>query len=1745
MKNKKYKYFFMDAKNILNKIDECKKDIQKKELFNNLKYQMANPKNKKVYEQLLKLNYEKTLNKLYTNKEFDMFLELIISIIQYLSPLSEAYRKKYQDIILELIIPKKLVVEEEIKINLNYFLIATNNLDDIANIKYKKYLVYFLFFNILLKIKLDSKIIDLFMKLDKYMTKYQYEIIINILIIYSLAYKNDDFGEQMITLKKIIEFCKFDFSNANSIYNKNIDLIKNIFIMLLSYTPFKQEILINTYKLDPNYFMSIIQDIIINLNNILKDDENNIINENNTDLISINNFFHDEIISIDFDFINSKNDIISNYFNDRDYFIKKYNKFIENIQIKNILSKNKIDIYKGIIWTLSSIILKNYYDINSSSDNINNNIFDENKNHCIRLLNSLISIFQYTNIEEQKNFIKQYLELVKSIIKEVNIFEEWSYVLDIIKKCCRLIIVKEHKKERIEKEYKNEINILNEIFNIILNCYNKKELLFCDIEYLSSILHSCIQFLKNDSLLCFYIDIYLTKEHKNKKYIIKNDSNNENVYNNFINNLEIVLFNIFSLSPKLFSKTKNYLLEIIRVNYLNDSKILEDNNRNNNMSKQIIIEKILEKYLENIFISSGDNEQNYSFFNYTLMEILCKSHNIDFLNQILTLLIFNSNEKINKTLYSSFVSSIIINLFQNLINNPSKCNLVREKLSFLIDFFFDEINMNDENILNFGLSILKYFVINNQYEIIFVKNLNNSDVNNQQNNHSLLVIDYLYYKIILKKLTFENEKEFITFHKNFYAPYIVFPHVRLFKAINQNLENYITKTYILESILEFYYLCFSNNILFLKNVNLNLFFKTFFEEKELSKISHSKKITNLLLKILSCLPYQLNNDISFNRSTENIELKLKDISNLKDDIQLNFDSKYKISVINFLINFWSNLNSMIFKTLNKIFSNEQFNQTNFNFNYEDKKTLMSIYNLLSKGDSHLWCGELNLYAQFEYLYDCINLLKFYLISCSNEYIQSDINNIKSIRQNKNRNNNRQIFSALKDIIQKIIIEIFNSLNFKYFNKKYTYCIISLLYEMKELLAQFISEDVTLEIKAITKKSFSYSNIKNQYNKMMDLSENKKINEKEMKGINIIYKTIFISLFLSWNCEDKIIDTFDKILGTKYKSNFSYKNKFISLIKFFDQKKNFDESLQNLIEHFSDIFNLYLMQFIPEKNTSILINIVDEIFYEHRTYREYYFYKMAEWCLKIRKNREGININYKNIFDMNYLNNINNNYITDEYIGQKVLKNSYVFSGNNSLIIINPISVNQFSFSLRNPICNINLIFDSDVPIINNIENNINDSEDSILNEEEEEDDNDDNLGFDKKDNEESNISLSSDSNDSKNKEDFFLKNENDKNKIFEFEEGNEEKFIRRRKISEDYSNMNFDLNNKHENKKSKEFEDKINNRNNFIYPLRRKRFNTDLGDKYKKSMMLAEKKKIMKNCLKLFSILTELTDFKIEQYKWFDIIKNNNLYNITKLIQNLDMIPLYFIHNCAIVYHPEKNSESSANDMAIYMNFIQKLGILCNYNDLYPDYNYNKKNNNNITNADSEKYIIINQDSFTRVNFNILKLTEKDENKIIDENNIIFYWKNDNFNGLGTTPNPCSHEKKFKIFFIITRITDNLYKIQRKYNTRKKEVINYLIDELFSNEFIIDIENQSAIQMLINLIKSIDIIIKIYIKNETNKNKNIILENQNIRINEDKVNDIEEKKNNLDVELNYINESELMNENYSPLMKRYKLMSKL
>ena len=244
--------------------------------------------------------------------------------------------------------------------------------------------------------------------------------------------------------------------------------------------------------------------------------------------------------------------------------------------------------------------------------------------------------------------------------------------------------------------------------------------------------------------------------------------------------------------------------------------------------------------------------------------------------------------------------------------------------------------------------------------------------------------------------------------------------------------------------------------------------------------------------------------------------------------------------------------------------------------------------------------------------------------------------------------------------------------------------------------------------------------------------------------------------------------------------------------------------------------------------------------------------------------------------------------------------------------------------------------------------------------------------------------------------------------------------------------------------------------------------------------------------------MTELTDYKIEQYKYFDITKNKNLYKITKIIQNLDISSLYYTHDCAFIYYAEK--ESNPESVASYMLFLQKLGLLYDYYDIYPDFNIenNKSKNGHI---DSDKYIIINQDCFTRINFNILNLIEKNEKKLMEDNDIIFIWMDDS--NVNNNYSINIEQNKLKIIFIINKINDNIYKIQRKYNTDNKTEINNIIDELYFNEIFIDIEIQNSIQMLINMIKTIDIMIKIYNKTDNGyKIERSVLKNKGKKISE-------------------------------------------
>ena len=1768
----------MDIKKQLKKIDECKKEVQKKELIKALCEYLSKPKNPKQLDQISKFNYAQTIQKLYINKEYDYFLQLLTSIIKNIPSLSENHRKQYKETILELIIPKIENNPDLILANLNYFLIATKDLDDISDIKHKEYLIYYLFFNVLIKVKFNFKIVDYLVKLEPYMSKYQYELILYVLMIYAFIYKKDnpkeDISQQMSIIGKVIEFCHIKISKK-SVNVINYDIMKNLYLTLLLYSPFKQDTLNYFYNSDPNLFMNIIHDIINYIDNNFRDlyindqeDNNSFYNKycdkNNSFLININHFFSDDILESDFDDLSlNKNIILYNYFKNKKPLINEYIAFINKINLKEVQEKKKDTIFKGIIFTISAIIVKNYcfFEKNNTKTEL-----ADNKNHCLRSFSTLIYLHQMIESDKQKQFIDNYLTSVKTILIQVESFEDWNYILEILNLCLDSMIKKDEDIEKIKQNYSKEIKTLNEIFLRILYFYNKNELLNCDLESLSNLLHISNRFLEEDVLLIFYINIYLVNEHKMKKKNAIISEYKNDIYVNFINNIETVVFNILDSHKKSKELAKNYLMEILRINYIYDSNTniknnnnvtnkIKNNSKNKNnlkiISKRNEIERVLLKYLENFFISFGDIEKNYSFFSFVLTEILCQSSNIEFLKNIIHNLIFNSNDNIDKNLNNRFILRILGNLLEMTIIKYSNYVLCREKSEFIINFFYNTTYMNDERILLFALQLLKYFRVNNQYEVLFFNNDYSNDKLisdiNFNHKHSMIVIDYNYNIIQRNKTKCKNE-EFEIYHKNYYAPFSLFEHIELFSSLNNHLTDNIKNPQIVENVLIFYSLCLNNNLFFLKSVNnFKEFLNLLLKDKDITKISPSKNSTYYILKLLFRLPYLLYNELSLTSPT-NIFVQIKNASYSSDDMQLLVEPKYKILAMHCVLNLWNHLNSMIASSLNKIFTNEQLNQTLFNTynknnNFKEDSIRNIVDRLMREGDSYAWCGDLDLYTQFYYIYDCIKILKLYLISDINEVLYVNKNSLnynnyneKNLKENIDLlcNTNPNAINLITNIVLKIITIIMNSLNCKFFNKKYTYYVLSLLYEMKELIILFVLKDENTNKNANNYKKKSLSiNISSKYKNIINSNEKE---ESDNEGLNIIFKIIYISMFLSWKYEDRITEKTDEYLNTNYKAKILNKDKYIALEKYYKEKNNCDESINNLIAYLSDNLNLYLMEYIPKKNVSALIKIIDAIFVQRESFREYFFYKMSEWTLKIKKNRDALNIDYRNIYDMKYLNNISS-FVNDHYIGQKILKNSQVFYGNNSLIIINPITTTKLCFTMRNPISHMNLIFDSNMPIINNakireeIEKEFEDEEEEEKNEKDEK--NEKNEKIEKKSSKNENeLSFLSQSEELKKKDseditDFLRTNtntisqskynlkegkneKNDNMNSFEFEDSSEDNLAIQRKNSENNINKNYEINNKFEKNLDINAKEKSSSsKNNNIYIFRRRdRFNSDLGNKYKEYIIFAEQKKKMKeNCLKLFSIMAELTDYKVEQYKWFDVTNNNNLNTITKLVQNIDLLPVYFCYNCGLIYYHKGNIDPDC--MASYLFFMEKLGSLFDYYDFYPEKNIHDSSKFINRKNTKEKYIIINQDSMTRINFNVLNLTEKDENIIVEDNDIIFIWI-DNLNPTYNY-NVKVCKNKIKIFFTIIKITEYIYKIQRKYNQKRTPLIQK-IEDLFINDFIINIYEKSSIQLLLNMIVQIEILVKNYYRNIGKNNNNNNKTNEINEINENNNKDFEMKR---------------------------------
>ena len=623
--------------------------------------------------------------------------------------------------------------------------------------------------------------------------------------------------------------------------------------------------------------------------------------------------------------------------------------------------------------------------------------------------------------------------------------------------------------------------------------------------------------------------------------------------NNFLSNLEIVIKRIVNNYPN-FSFCKNYLMEIILNNY-NYSFISEGNDN----ERIKLIENLLIKYFSQFLQCFNNIDSNYIYFSYLLKNILTKTINIQSFNEYLDKLININFDKGNN---NSIANNITINIIRELFENLCK-NWDTKKLNYFIKFFFGNKSLNNPKVLKNGVRLIKNIKVDDAYQIILPNNI-----------VSPLIINYKNTEIQNQKDKLDIE-DFKKFKKQFYLPFIQFKHIKIFQALNHQLLGNTTNITLIKDILMFYIIAIKS-FFFLKDVNLDEFILIIAKDEDISKFSLSKDITHYILKIFILLNNQINSNL------------------IRNDIKVNNQSIFKLNnltltkkIIFSLLNTWNKLNDENFSYL-KNYPKNNFFDTKF------------------KDSNSIWSGQLTLNISLGYILDFIKIIKFYLFSLIEEfntikYEPSFYSKQSTFHENlKDKLNKEYGNPDLNIIIRDLIRYINESLFFVYISKEYSLSIISLLYEIRDLLFNFGDEKI----------------------------------------INIIY----IILMIGWPYyHDNIINTFDKFFFTNFNMKQFKKEKYFQ-IDFKNDNKEKDllnsEIGNEYLQFFCDITCLYYLEKIGFSKT--MFDVLKNIFpqEEKQSIRENIFFSMAKWNLMTRTNRKNI---YNTIIESNsqiYLGNNN-------------------------------------------------------------------------------------------------------------------------------------------------------------------------------------------------------------------------------------------------------------------------------------------------------------------------------------------------------------------------------------------------------------------------------------------------------------------------------------------------------------------------
>ena len=427
----------------------------------------------------------------------------------------------------------------------------------------------------------------------------------------------------------------------------------------------------------------------------------------------------------------------------------------------------------------------------------------------------------------KKTFLKEIALFIKKMIKHYGrlLYEEWEIIFDIIKK-----ILENHKKFQ-----DNEIiKILEKILSYMYKLYNN-QLFNGNFEQLKQTLVN-FPILSDNNLNLLKIQYSLgTKD-------------------NFISNIDKIIkeFFISGSDNHYVIYMKNYLLEIIRYNYVYSLEADDESD---------ITNKIEEMLSSNFFLLFDIKAENLVYFSYTLCEFLFRTKNITFFKDII-LKLFTLNFEYNKDESYQMYHILIVETMRTIITRLNN-HFQKEKLNYILKFIFNKKKMETYVFFRTALKLATHIIINKNLFVHLVHQKSYS--NTYMKFPCCLIFDYNHKEIKQQKNKYKTKEEYISFKQNYYAPFIAFNLEKIFNFfINEfkNTNEFIFKNdHVFYEILEFYNNCLLN-VFTLKTprtINFFSFISKLFDKKEkiITIASQNIQIKEKLLEIfLNCINIQ-------------------------------------------------------------------------------------------------------------------------------------------------------------------------------------------------------------------------------------------------------------------------------------------------------------------------------------------------------------------------------------------------------------------------------------------------------------------------------------------------------------------------------------------------------------------------------------------------------------------------------------------------------------------------------------------------------------------------------------------------------------------------------------------------------------------------------------------------------------------------------------------------------------------------